>query len=356
MLDRDALCANGHEVRHLVRARERVGHVPEVARLAHGHEVVLVHARASRVAVLVGGEGEHRIGDGEAADHERAAARHAEDCHREAALVAEEVAGAYLAEERQAAPYGRDALKQDARAGARSLGTHERGGLFGKLASHGERRGDADAHHEHPDGERAKRRVEAELELRQGVHDAEDREQELRQGDEAQERSQTASHQRCECGIGHVLGHDGASPVAERLVEADEPALLLHHACGRGERHEDGHREEDGREDCADDLDGACVGVDGGVAGDGGAVLDVPDGVLDRSRVCPRVGDLGEGVCLLAFVVGEVCVESGLAVVGLGLGGVELGRAVGELTFGELAAGVELGLPLDKLGAALLEL
>lgn len=106
--------------------------------------------------------------------------RHAKDRHGEPALVAEEVAGCDLVEKRQPPPYGTNALEQDALARLGGTRTHELGGLLGELVAHGERRGHADAGDEHSAGKCAQAGREVQGEGREGVHEPEEHEQELR--------------------------------------------------------------------------------------------------------------------------------------------------------------------------------
>ena len=356
VLDRDVLIAHGHVGVHAAAIGEPLGGHLEVCGLRGGEQVVGVDARAACPAVLVGREGLHGVVDAKAHDHEGAAAGHAKHRHGQAALVAEEVARRDLVEEGEAAPHGADVLEQDALASARGLGAHEGRGALGELAAHGDERGGADAHHEQAKGQGAQARAEVQGKGRQRVHHGKHGEEELGQRHKAQQRAHAAAREGRGDGVAGVLGHDAAARVAQRLVQANEAALLLDHARGRGDGHEDGHGEEDRREDGADDLDGARVGVDRGVARDGRAVLDVPGGAANVGELGARVGDFGEGVGLLPLELGAGVVELGLAVCRLGRGVAELGGRLVELRQGEVALLVELRLGVVELGGHLGEL
>ena len=111
-----------------------------VAGFGDRHEIVVRDA-----LVLLGNELGDRILDGEAADDQRRAAHDAGNGHEEAALIAEEVARRDLVQKRQAAPDEGDALEKDARAGARRLGAHERGGGAAHFGAAGEVGGAGDS-------------------------------------------------------------------------------------------------------------------------------------------------------------------------------------------------------------------
>ena len=98
------------------------------------------------MAVLLGRQRDRRITNTHTADHERRAAGDTEDGHKGTLFVAEQVTRCHLVQKAHAVPDKADTLKQDARAGARGLGTHERGWGLGHLVAAGDNRG---AHHAH---------------------------------------------------------------------------------------------------------------------------------------------------------------------------------------------------------------
>ena len=96
--------------------------------------------------VLFGRKRYRRIADAQSADHERRAAGDTKDGHKGTLFVAEQVTRRHLVQKAHTVPDKADALKQNARAGTRGLGTHERGWGLGHLVAAGDNRG---AHHAH---------------------------------------------------------------------------------------------------------------------------------------------------------------------------------------------------------------
>ena len=96
--------------------------------------------------VLFGRKRHRRVANAHTADHERCAAGDTEDGHKGALFVAEQVTRRHLVQKAHAAPDKADALEQDTRAGARGLGTHERGWGLGHLVAAGDNRGPHHAH------------------------------------------------------------------------------------------------------------------------------------------------------------------------------------------------------------------
>ena len=255
LVDADAL-----QVAHLFADTEVVRDGVEVGGAARGHKVVADGAAV--LAVLALRQREDRVADAEAADEQRDAARDAEDRHEEAALVTENVARCDLVEKAQATPDGADALEQDAAAGLRGLRAHERGGRLAELLHAGRGRGADDAEHEERDcGDRVDG-IEVVGERRQRVHRREDREDNRRQHDEPDEIADDPADQARRARVGDVFGQDAVTRVAERLVQADEPAFLLDHARHGGQRDQDRHHKENDGQHRAQDLDARGVGLD----------------------------------------------------------------------------------------------
>ena len=349
VLHREAVDSRRDEARHL-RIRVELGSdVLEIGRRGHEHEVVAGHAR---LPVLLARKRHHGVANAEPADKKRRAAGDAKDRHQEASLVAEDVPCRHLVEEREAPPERRDALEQDATARLGRLGAHEHGRLLGKLATASQRRRAHDAHGKEPHGHKRVGDIETQVERRQRIHGREDREQDERQHHEAQDVAGDAAREARRGGVDDVLGENPAAAVTERLVQADEPALLLDHARHRGQADKDGDHKEDNGQGGTDGLDGAGVGLHGRVACQALAVLNVPGGVVDGRYLVARVGDGGERIGALPGELGARRLKLGPAVDELLGAGIELGARGVELLLRVFSLGVELRLAGVELRAA----
>ena len=206
------------------------------------------------MSVLLGRKRDRRITDAHTANHKRRTARDAKDGHKGALFVAEQVTRCHLIQKAHAAPDKADALEQDARAGARGLGAHERGWGLGHLVAAGDNRG---AHHAHgKQRHRHDRRhdVVRKQHLGQRVHVVEHRKQEQRQAHESDDVAEHAANQTRPQRVVHIFGQDTPARIAERLVQTNERALLLDHTCGGGEADEHSDDKEDEREHRGDGL------------------------------------------------------------------------------------------------------
>ena len=198
--------------------------------------------------VLLGRKRDRRITNAHAANHKRRTARDAKDGHKGALFVAEQVTCCHLVQKAHAAPDKADALEQDTRAGARGLGAHERGRGLGHLVAAGDNRG---AHHAHGKQRHRNDRghdVVRKQHLGQRVHVVEHRKQEQRQAHKSDDVAEHAADQTSPQRIVHVFGQDASARIAERLIQADERALLLDHTRGGGKADEHGDDKEDERE------------------------------------------------------------------------------------------------------------
>ena len=192
----------------------------------------------------------------ETADEERRTAHDAEDGHGKALLIAEEVARGHFVEEPEAPPKRADMLEENARSRSRRARAHERRGRFGEVLAAGDERRPRDACHERHDAKDGVEQVEVQAEEGQQVHGLEDIEQHVGDDHKPSDIADDAADERRGTRIDEVLGEDARVRVAERLVEANEPALLFYHARRRGETHKNGYNEEDDRDDAGDGLDG----------------------------------------------------------------------------------------------------
>ena len=147
-----------------------------------------------------------------------------------------------------------DAFKQDARAGTRRLGAHERSRRLGHLVAAGDNRGAHHAHGKQRNRHERRHDVVRKQHLGQRVHVIEHRKQEQRQPHKADDVAEHAADQTSPQRIVHVFGQDTSARIAERLVQANERALLLDHTCGGGKADEHGDDKEDEREHRGDGL------------------------------------------------------------------------------------------------------
>ena len=160
------------------------------------------------MAVLLGRQRDRRITNAHAANYKRCAARDAKDGHKGALFVAEQVTRRHLVQKAHATPDKADALKQDARAGTRGLGTHKRGWGLGHLVAAGDNRS---AHHAHgKQRHRHERRhdVVRKQHLGQRVHVVEHRKQEQRQAHKSDDVAEHAADQTRPQRVVHVFGQN----------------------------------------------------------------------------------------------------------------------------------------------------
>ena len=148
----------------------------------------------------------------------------------------------------------------------------------------------------------------------QGIHDAEEHEDDLGEDDEAEDVARDSARETGGERVDDVLAEDAPATVAEGLVQADELALLLHHARDRREADEHGDQEEDRGEHRSEGLDGRGVRLHARVAREARAVLHVPHGIAYGRDLAARVGDLLEGVGAILLVLGAAVVELRLGV------------------------------------------
>ena len=127
-----------------------LGRVALVQRRARPREIIGIgdsqQIVARDVPVLFGRKRHRRVTNTHTADDERRAARDAKDGHKGTFFVAEQVARGDLVQKAHTVPDKADALEQNARAGTRGLGAHERCRRLGHLMAAGDNRG---AHHAH---------------------------------------------------------------------------------------------------------------------------------------------------------------------------------------------------------------
>ena len=176
------------------------------------------------------------------------------------------------------------------------------------------------------------------LERGQCVHGLEYGEDHRGKGDESERVTGDTARQAGGERVDEVLGQDAATAVTQRLVHADEAAVLLNHTRDRGKADEHGDRKEDEREHRGDGLDRARIALDARIARQRPAILDVPLCAFDAFDIGPCLGELGLGVRLLAF-------ELGAALPGPRRPLVELRLALGELAFDLGTPAIELRLP-----------
>ena len=185
------------------------------------------------------------------------------------------------------------------------------------------------------------------------------------------------AHHTGDARIDEVLRRNGSRAVAQRLVCADEHAVILDHARHGGQRHQRRHQEEDEGEDVGDGVDATRVSVIGGRALALGAVERIDVGQLDFVDLLLRILQLRQGVAKLlvrlglALLVGAQAVgvfdarvtELGAALLQLGRSLVELCLCVPQLAIGRRATllqlpstGINLALALVHLSRALNQL
>ena len=303
-----------------IRKGDVVGH--DRQRRGHGHVGVLGRAAlvqrraclrkvigvgdrqqviARNVPVLFGRKRHRCVANAHTADHERRTPRDTEDGHKGALFVTEQIARGHLVQKAHAAPNKANALEENARAGARGLGAHERGRSLGHLVAAGDNRG---AHHAHG---KQRHRYEREHDvvrkqhLGQRVHVVEHRKQEQRQAHKANDIAEHATDQTRPQRVVHVFGQDASARIAECFVQANERALLLDHAGGGGEADEHGDDKEDKREYGGDGLDRRTIALDARVACDIAAILDVPGAFAQVRELAAGIGKLlvGGGTALV---------------------------------------------------------
>ena len=180
------------------------------------------------------------------------------------------------------------------------------------------------------------------LERGQCVHGLEYGEDHRGKGDESERVTGDTARQAGGERIDEVLGQDAATAVTQRLVHADEAAILLDHTRDRGETDEHGDREEDEREHRGDGLDRARIAFDARVTRQRAAILDVPLRALDAVDIGPSLGEPRVDIGTVGLELRLTGVELGLAGGCLALAGDELGLGLGNLRFHLLTGGVEL--------------
>ena len=200
------------------RQRRSHGHVgilgcaSLVERRARLRKIVGIGDRQQVVArdmpVLLGRKRHRRIADAHTADHERRAASDTEDGHKGALFVAEQVACSDLVQKAHAVPDKANALEQNARAGARSLGAHERGRGLGHLVAAGDNRGSHHAHGKQRHRNDRGHDVVRKQHLGQRVHVVEHRKQEQRQTHKSDDIAEHATDQTRPQRVVHIFGQD----------------------------------------------------------------------------------------------------------------------------------------------------
>ena len=282
-----------------------LGRTALVKRRARLRKVIGVGDRqqviARNVPVLLGRKRHRCVANAHTADHERRAARDAEDGHKGTFFVPEQIARGHLVQKAHAAPNKADALEENARAGARGLGAHERSRGLGHLVAAGDNRG---AHHAHGKQRHRNDRghdVVRKQHLGQRVHVVEHRKQEQRQAHKAKDIAEHATDQTGPQRVVHVFGQNAPARIAKRLVQANERALFLDHARGGGKADEHGNDKEDEREYGGNGLDRRTIALDARVACDIAAVLDVPGAFAQVRKLGAGIGELlvGSGAALV---------------------------------------------------------
>ena len=180
------------------------------------------------------------------------------------------------------------------------------------------------------------------LERGQCVHGLEYGEDHRGKGDESERVTGDTARQAGGERIDEVLGQDAATAVTQRLVHADEAAILLDHTRDRGETDEHGDREEDEREHRGDGLDRARIAFDARVTRQCPAILDVPLRALNAVDIGPSPGEPRVDIGAIDLELRLTGVELGLTGGRLALAGDELGLGLGNLRFHLLTGGVEL--------------
>ena len=344
-----ALGVSGHAIGHGIALR-----VGGIGVHAHGH-VVVVELAELLVDDVVDG-----VLEPQAREQQRRAAGDADDSHAQAALVAEQVARRDLPAEGHPAPHRPHALEQDTLAGLRGAREHELGGLLAQGRGHGSPGRDHRDAHAEPRRRERDARIDGHGPARQRIDDGVRAHDEPRQEDRENHDAEGRPDAARDGSVQQVLRRDLGLRVTERLVRADEHAVLVDHARHGGERDERRHEEEDQGEHLGDLVDTARVGAEalgadvlGEVEGvDGG----VPGGDVVHLRLC--VGELDLGVGKLALHLGALGGELlgadpplRKAVVVLGLARGQLCLSVGELSATFVKArcgGVELGLGVGE--------
>ena len=189
-----------------------------------------------------------RIAQAEARQHQRAAARHADDRHEQALFIAEQVAACHLAGERQPLPHKRNALQQNALARRGRLGPHQLRRTGAERAVARPHRRQQDAAHRHRRDQQRKVGTERRFHRRQCVHHAVGGIDHRGEQAEAHDEAQRAADQRRRQAVQQVFAQNLPVREAERLERADLRAPLLHKARHRGQRHQQRDREEEHRE------------------------------------------------------------------------------------------------------------